>query len=158
MGRRWLTLVGAGRYLDVLCSRCGLDRIAPDAPFCPRCGTPLAGSAGLGSMAHRRVVAVEAFESGREAAGVQCPNCGRYRLQAVRIDADANMLFGFIAFVVGAVALLLVIFGGDVGLFVANASAVAVGLLVVGVLLLLLARHRRRPKAFECSSCGYRVP
>ena len=142
----------------MLCSRCGLDSIAPDAPFCPRCGTPLGGAAGLGSMEHRRAAAVQAFEEGREAAGVQCPNCGRYRMQPVRIDADATMIFGFIAFVVGGIALLIVLFGGDVGLYVANASAVAVALLFVGVLLLLLARYRRRPKAFECFSCGYRVP
>jgi VIT1/CCC1 family predicted Fe2+/Mn2+ transporter len=142
----------------VLCSRCGLDGLPPEAPFCPRCGTPLGGSAGAGSMEHRRLAAVEAFESGREPAGVQCPNCGQYRLQAVRIDADANMVFGFIAFVVGAIALVLVVFGGDVGLYFTNASVLAVGLLIAGVLLLLLARYRRRPKAFECFSCGYRVP
>lgn len=109
-------------------------------------------------MEHRRLAAVEAFESGREPAGVQCPNCGQYRLQAVRIDADANMIFGFIAFVVGAIALVLVVFGGDVGLYFTNASVLAAGLLIAGVLLLLLARYRRRPKAFECFSCGYRVP
>lgn len=142
----------------MLCSRCGLDGLAPDAPFCPRCGTPLGGAAGLGSMEHRRAAAVEAFEEGREAAGVQCPNCGRYRMQPVRIDADANMVFGFIAFVMGAIALLIVIFGGDVGLYVANASVIAIVLLALGVGLLLLARYRRRPKAFECFSCGYRVP
>ena len=142
----------------MLCSRCGLDGLAPEAPFCPRCGTPFGGSAGLGSMEHRRLAAVEAFESGQEPAGVQCPNCGQYRLQAVRIDADANMIFGFIAFVVGAIALVLVVFGGDVGLYFTNASVFAAGLLVAGVLLLLLARYRRRPKAFECFSCGYRVP
>lgn len=142
----------------MLCSRCGLDGLAPEAPFCPRCGTPLGGSAGLGSMEHRREAAAAAFKDGREAAGVQCPNCGRYRMQAVRIDADANMIFGFIAFVVGAIALLIVVFGGDVGLYVANASVIAVALLGLGVLLLLLARYRRRPRAFECFSCGYRVP
>ena len=142
----------------MLCSRCGLDGLAPEAPFCPRCGTPLGGSAGLGSMEHRREAAAAAFKDGREAAGVQCPNCGRYRMQAVRIDADANMAFGFIAFVVGAIALLIVVFGGDVGLYVANASVMAAALLALGVLLLLLARYRRRPRAFECFSCGYRVP
>ena len=142
----------------MLCSRCGLDGLAPDAPFCPRCGTPLGGSAGVGSMEHRRTAAVSAFKGGEDAAGVQCPNCGRYRMQAVRIDADATMIFGFIAFVVGVVALLLVVFGGDVGLYFANASVVAVALVVVGVALLLLARYRRRPRAFECFACGYRVP
>jgi hypothetical protein len=43
-------------------------------------------------------------------------------------------------------------------LYFTNASVLAAGLLIVGVLLLLLARYRRRPKAFECFSCGYRVP
>ena len=142
----------------MLCSRCGLDGLVPDTAFCPRCGTPLGGSAGTGSMEHRREAAVAAFESGREAAGVQCPNCGQYRMQAVRIDADANMIFGFIAFVVGAIASLLVVFGGDVGLYFTNASVLAAGLLVTGVVLLLVARYRRRPKAFECFNCGYRVP
>lgn len=140
------------------CSRCGLDGLAPDSAFCPRCGTPLGGSAGLGSMAHRRAAAVAAFERRDDAAGVQCPNCGRYRMQAVRIDADATLIFGFVAFVVGGVALLLVVFGGDVGLYFTNASIVAVVLTLAGVALLLLARYRRRPKAFECFACGYRVP
>lgn len=142
----------------MLCSRCGLDGVSPDAPFCPRCGTPLGGAAGAGSMEHRRAAAVQAFEQGQEPAGVQCPNCGRYRMQVVRIDADATMIFGFIAFVVGAIGLLLVVFGGDVGLFVANASVIAAASFVLGVALLLLARVRRRPKAFECFDCGYRVP
>jgi VIT1/CCC1 family predicted Fe2+/Mn2+ transporter len=142
----------------MLCSRCGLDGVAADAAFCPRCGMPLGGSAGVGSMEHRRAAAVAAFEKGQEPAGVQCPNCGRYRMQAVRIDADATMAFGFIAFVVGAIASLLVVFGGDVGLYVANASVVAAVLLAMGVVLLLLARYRRRPRAFECFACGYRVP
>jgi hypothetical protein len=109
-------------------------------------------------MEHRRAAAVDAFKSGREPAGVQCPNCSRYRMQAVRIDADATMAFGFISFVVGMVALLLVVFGGDVGLYFANASLIAAVLVLVGVALLLLARHRRRARAFECFVCGYRVP
>ena len=142
----------------MLCSRCGLDGLAPNAPFCPRCGTPLGGSAGLGSMEHRRAAAVEAFRSGREPAGVQCPNCGQYRMRAVRIDADATMAFGFISFLVGMVALLLVVFGGDVGLYFANTSLIAAVLVLVGVALLLLARYRRRARAYECFACGYRVP
>jgi hypothetical protein len=142
----------------VQCSRCGLDGVAPVAPFCPRCGTPLGGSAGLGSMEHRRAAAVAAFERGHDPAGVQCPNCGKYRMRAVRIDADATMAFGFIAFVVGFISLLLVVFGGDVGLYFANASVIALVLSVTGVALLLLARYRRRPRAFDCFACGYRLP
>ena len=141
----------------MLCSRCGAD-VADDAAFCARCGTPLGGAAGAGSMRHRRATAVAAFEAGQDPAGVQCPNCGRYRLQAVRIDADATLAFGGIALIVGVVTLLLVLAFGDVGLLVVDASALAIALIVVGVLLLLLARYRRRPKAFECFACGYRVP
>ena len=109
-------------------------------------------------MEHRRRIALQAFESGREAAGVQCPNCGQYRMRPVRIDADATMIFGFFAVVLGAIGLASVILGGDVGLYIANASTIAIALLVLGVALLLLARYRRRPRAFECFSCGYRVP
>jgi hypothetical protein len=29
---------------------------------------------------------------------------------------------------------------------------------VTGVALLLLARYRRRPRAFDCFACGYRLP
>lgn len=142
----------------MLCSRCGLEGVAPDAAFCPRCGTPLGGSAGLGSMAHRREAAVAAFKAGRDAAGVQCPNCGAYRMQAVRIDADATLAFGVIALVVGMATLALVVFFGDAGLYVADASTLAVVLVVVGAVFLLIARYRRRPRAFECFACGYRVP
>jgi predicted RNA-binding Zn-ribbon protein involved in translation (DUF1610 family) len=109
-------------------------------------------------MQHRRGPALAAFEKGQDPAGVQCPNCGGYRMQAVRIDADATLIFGFIAFVVGAVALILVLFGDDVGLYFANASVFAAALAAIGVVLLLIARYRRRPKAFECFACGYRVP
>ena len=141
----------------MLCSRCGAD-VAADAPFCARCGTPLGGSAGAGSMEHRREAALEAFEQLRDPAGVQCPNCGQYRMQAVRIDADASMIFGAIALVVGIAGLVLVVLFGDAGLLVADASVVSAILVVLGVLLLLRARYRRRPKAFECFACGYRVP
>ena len=139
------------------CSRCGAE-VPAESAFCLRCGTPLGGSAGLGSMQHRREAAVEAFERRRDPAGVQCPNCGQYRMQAVRIDADASMIFGAIALVMGIVGLLLVVLFGDAGLLVADASAVSAILFTAGVLLLLWARHRRRPKAFDCFACGYRVP
>jgi hypothetical protein len=142
----------------MLCSRCGLEGVPPGAAFCPRCGTPLGGSAGLGSMVHRREAAVAAFEAGRDAAGVQCPNCGAYRMQAVRIDADGTLIFGFIALVIGIATLVLVLVFGDTGLYVSDASALAVVLVAVGLVLLLVARYRRRPRAFECFACGYRVP
>lgn len=141
----------------MLCSRCGAD-VAADAAFCSRCGTPLGGAAGAGSMQHRRDAAVRAFEHGRDPAGVQCPNCGQYRMQAVRIDADASLISGAIALTVGIVGLVLVVVFGDAGLYVADASAISMGLLLLGVALLLWARYRRRPRAFECFACGYRVP
>lgn len=141
----------------MLCSRCGAN-VAEGAAFCPGCGTPLGGAAGLGSMQHRRAAALTAFESGQDAAGVQCPNCGEYRMQPVRIDADATMIAAFICLVVGGVALGLVLLGGDVGLYIADASAVAVALIVAGIVLWLVARRRRKPRAYECFSCGYRVP
>jgi len=139
------------------CSRCGAD-VAPEAGFCARCGTPLGGASGAGSMQHRREAAVEAFEHRHDPAGVQCPNCGQYRMQAVRIDADATLAVGTIALILGIAGLLLVVFLGDAGLYVADASAVSMALFLVGVALLLFARYRRRPSAFECFACGYRVP
>jgi len=139
------------------CSRCGAE-VPAEAAFCLRCGTPLGGSAGVGSMQHRREAAVEAFEQRRDPAGVQCPNCGQYRMRAVRVDADASMIIGTVAFIMGLVGLVLVVLFGDVGLFLADASAISAVLFTVGVLILLMARYRRRPKAFECFACGYRVP
>jgi hypothetical protein len=139
------------------CSRCGAY-VAPEAAYCSRCGTPLGGSAGLGSMLHRREAAVQAFEQRRDPAGVQCPNCAGYRMHAVRIDADATMVAGWVALLIGFIGLVLVVFFGDAGLYVADASAASMGLFIMGVVLLLWARYRRRPKAFECFACGYRVP
>jgi predicted RNA-binding Zn-ribbon protein involved in translation (DUF1610 family) len=109
-------------------------------------------------MQHRREAAVASFEAGANPAGVQCPNCGAYRMQAVRIDADATRALGTIALVLGIAGIVLVLAFGDTGLYVADASAVAVILGIAGVALLLVARYRRRPKAFECFACGYRVP
>ena len=139
------------------CSRCGAD-VAQDATYCARCGTPLGGSAGTGSMEHRREAALAAFKTGQDPAGVQCPNCGGYRLQAVRVDADATLIIGATSLIVGLVALLLVLIAGDVGLYVADMSTVAGLLIIIGLLLLLFARRRRAPSAFECFGCGYRVP
>jgi zinc-ribbon domain len=141
----------------MLCSRCGAE-VADGAAYCSRCGTPLGGSAGLGSMEHRREAAEAAFRAGSDPAGVQCPNCGRYRLQVVRIDADATLITGVVMLAVGFVAGALVLIFGDAGLLITDASEVAVVLMAAGVLLLLWARHRRRPRAFECFVCGYRVP
>ena len=109
-------------------------------------------------MEHRREAALEAFKSGKDAAGVQCPNCGNYRMHAVRVDADGNLLAAFAFLIVGIVALALVVFGGDIGLYVADASTIAVVFIIVGAVLYAIAHRRRRPSAFECYSCGYRVP
>jgi len=109
-------------------------------------------------MQLRRDAALASFKAGKDPAGVQCPNCGGYRLQAVRVDADGTLITGAISLVVGLVALLLVFVAGDVGLYIADTSTLAAVLVVVGVLLLWLARRRRAPSAFECFGCGYRVP
>ena len=138
------------------CSRCGAF-VAEEASYCARCGTPIGGSAGLGSMQHREEAAHEAFKRGDDPAGVQCPNCGAYRMQAVRIDADATMAFGAIFFIVGIVTAALVLFFGDAGLYVADASMLALTLVIAGAVLLIISRYRRRARAFECFACGYRV-
>lgn len=138
------------------CSRCGAD-VPEGAPYCARCGTPLGGSAGLGSMQHRQEVAHEAFMRRVDPASVQCPNCGAYRMQAMRIDADATLAFGAISLIVGIVTAVLVVLFGDTGLYVADASLLALALVVLGAVLLVIARYRRRVRAFECFACGYRV-
>jgi len=139
------------------CSRCGAW-VAADAGFCGRCGTPLGGAVAAGSMLHRRQAALKAFADRRDPAGVQCPNCGKYRMQAVRIDADGSLIVGAVALIVGVATLVLVLLFGDTGLLVVDASMLGAALVVLGLGLLLLARHRRRPSAFECFACGYRVP
>ena len=109
-------------------------------------------------MQHRHDAASAAFRSGEDPSGVQCPNCGHYRMQVVRVDADATMITAFISLAVGVAALTLVFFGGDVGLYVADASVLAILLVAIGLVLLVVARRRRKPTAYECFDCGYRVP
>jgi membrane associated rhomboid family serine protease len=108
-------------------------------------------------MQHRQEVAHEAFVRRDDPASVQCPNCGAYRMQAMRIDADATLAFGAIFLVVGIVAVVLVLLFGDTGLYVADASLLGLVLVIVGAALLVIARYRRRVRAFECFACGYRV-
>jgi hypothetical protein len=108
-------------------------------------------------MQHRQEIAHEAFARGDDPAGVQCPNCGAYRMQVVRIDADASTAFGAIFLIVGIVAAVLVLLFGDAGLYVADASTLALTLVVAGAVLLIISRYRRRPRAFECFACGYHV-
>ena len=141
----------------MLCSRCGAN-VPEGAPYCAWCGTPLGGAAAAGSMQHRHEAALKAFQRGADPAGVQCPNCGGYRMQVVRIDADASLIFGVILFLLGVAAALLVLLFGDAGLYVADASLLALGLVIAGAVFLVIARYRRRPRAFECFACGYRVP
>lgn len=141
----------------MLCSRCGAS-VADDAAYCQRCGTPLGGSAAPGSMEHRRELALEAFRAGRGAAGVQCPNCGGYRMQTIRSDAEENLFWAGVFIVVGIVSLVVIFIGGDVGLVVANLSTIALVAILIGVFLFMVARWRRRPSAYECFECGYRVP
>jgi DNA-directed RNA polymerase subunit RPC12/RpoP len=141
----------------VQCSKCGAE-VARDAAYCSRCGARQGASPGTGSMEHRREVALAALRSGQEAAGVECPNCGGYRLQTVRKDAEENRFWAVAFIATGVASLVIVVVAGDVGLIVANLSTISLAFLLVGALLYAVARRRRRPSAFECFSCGYRVP
>jgi len=141
----------------VLCSGCGAT-VTDDAAFCSRCGTPVGGSASSDSVEHRRAAALKAFKAGWSATGVQCPNCGGYRMQAVRQDAEENLFWSGAFVLIGVVSLVIVFIAGDTGLYVANLSTIALVAILVGVLLFVVARRRRLPSAFECFDCGYRVP
>ncbi len=139
------------------CGRCGAT-VTPDAAFCSRCGVSLAGSAGYGSLDARREAALAVFRSGRDASGVQCPNCGGYRMQTIRSDAEENLFWSGMFMLIGIVSLIIVYVGGDTGILGANLSTIALVAILIGVLLFSVARWRRRPSAFECFDCGYRVP
>jgi predicted RNA-binding Zn-ribbon protein involved in translation (DUF1610 family) len=109
-------------------------------------------------MEHRREAALKAFRAGREARGVQCPNCGGYRMETMRRDAEENLFWSGAFMLIGIVSLVIVFIGGDTGLFFANLSTIALVAILIGVLLFFVARRRRQPLAFECFNCGYRVP
>lgn len=109
-------------------------------------------------MAHRREAALEAFGAGKPATGVQCPNCGGYHMQTVRTDAEENLFWSGAFMLIGIVSLVIVFIGGDTGLYLADLSTIALVAIVIGVLLFVVARRRRKPSAFECFDCGYRVP
>ena len=141
----------------MLCSRCGAD-VAPDAGFCPRCGTPTEGPAGTSSPEQLREAALAAFKADQGTMGVECPGCGGYRMEVVRHDAEEMLFWSAALGVLGVASLFIVLIAGDVGLLVADLSSIAIACMVVGVLLLVAARYRRRPNAFECLSGGYRVP
>lgn len=79
-------------------------------------------------------------------------------MQTVREDAEENLFWSGVFIIIGIVALIIVFVGGDMGLYVANLSTIALAAILVGVLLFVIARKRRRPSAFECFDCGYRVP
>lgn len=140
------------------CSTCQteLDR---EAAYCSRCGAAQGGQAAdADSKEHRHEVALVAFREGRPAAGVQCPNCGGYRMQTVRQDAEENLFWSAAFIVAGIVSLLIVVVAGDLDLIVADLSTVSLALLLIGALLWAVARRRRRPSAYECFDCNYRVP
>ncbi len=101
---------------------------------------------------------LEALAAGRDATGLGCPRCGAERLRAVRHDAEENLFWSGAFMLVGIVSLVIVFIGGDTGLYVANLSTVALFAILVGVLLFVIARNRRRPSAYECGECGYHVP
>lgn len=76
----------------------------------------------------------------------------------LRGDAEENLFWAAAFVFAGLVSLLIVTVSGDVRLFVANLSTIALVFLLVGVFLFVVARWRRQPRAYECSVCGYRVP
>ena len=128
------------------CSRCGAD-VARGAAYCSRCGAPQGASVGAGSMEQRREVALVAFGNGQNAAGVECPDCGGYRMQTVRKDAEENRFWSAAFIAAGIASLVIVVVTGDVGLIVANLSTISLAFLLVGALLYAVARRRRRPSA-----------
>ncbi len=104
------------------------------------------------------MAALEALDAGRDATGLLCPHCGDERLHTVRRDAEENLFWSGAFMLTGVVSLVIVLIGGDTGLYVANLSTIALLSILIGVLLFVVARQRRRPSAFECAACGYRVP
>ncbi len=141
----------------MLCGRCGAS-VPRGAVFCSRCGAQVGGSSDPRSMEQRRMAALEALDAGRDADGLHCPECGDERLHTVRHDAEENLFWSGASMFVGIASLIIVVIGGDTGLYVANLSTIALLAILVGVLLFVIARWRRRPSAFECLACGYRVP
>ncbi len=139
------------------CGRCGAP-VTLDAAFCSRCGVSLVGLAGHGNMEARREAALAVFRSGRDASGVQCPSCGGSHMQTIRSDAEENLFWSGMFVLIGIVSLIIVFIGGDTGILGANLSTIALVAILIGVFLFSVARWRRRPSAFECFDCGYRVP
>jgi DNA-directed RNA polymerase subunit RPC12/RpoP len=115
-------------------------------------------TSGPDPVEQRRAEALAALQAGKAARGLRCPWCGGGRLRSVRQDAEENLFWAAAFLLVGFVSLVAVLVGGDTGLFVANLSTIGLAAILVGVLLLTIARHRRRPSAYECPDCGSRVP
>ena len=115
-------------------------------------------SSGPGSTERQRSAALEALQAGKDATGLQCIRCGGGRLRSLRHDAEENLFWSGAFLLVGVVSLMVVFIGGDTGLYVANLSTIALVAILIGVLLLVIARHRRRPFAYECLDCGQRLP
>jgi predicted RNA-binding Zn-ribbon protein involved in translation (DUF1610 family) len=141
----------------VRCSKCRA-KLAKGAAYCSACGTAIGGSAGAEQMEGRRKVGLEVLEQGHDASGVQCPNCGGDRMRTIRSDAEENLFWSGAFMLIGIVSLVVVFIGGDMDLLVANLSTVALVTILIGVLLFAIARQRRRPSAFDCPDCGYRLP
>lgn len=111
----------------------------------------------------QRSPALNTLQAGKEAAAkdaatLRCPRCGGEHLRSVRQDAEENLFWAAVFLFAGVASLVVVVVWGDIGLYVANLSTLALVAILVGVLLLLIARHRRRPSAYECIDCGQRVP
>lgn len=141
------------------CGRCGAQA-AVGATSCDRCGAALPGAAKDASAlsGDRLQVALDALRGGRSADGLACPRCGGLGLQTIRPDVETIVFSAVALLLFGVVGLILLMVAGDVGLFVADLSTLATGSLLVGLLLLAIALHHRRPSAYECRACGYRVP
>lgn len=79
-------------------------------------------------------------------------------MRTVRHDAEESLFWSGAFMLIGIVSLIIVFISGDTGLYVANLSTIALFAILIGVLLFVIARSRRRPSAYECFDCGYRVP
>lgn len=139
------------------CGRCGA-LAAEGAAKCARCGAELRRVADGALNGERLQAALDALRRGRGADGLACPRCGAPELQAVRPDVETIMFSAVALLLFGVVGLVLIVIGGDVGLFVADLSTLSLGAILLGLLLIAVASYRRRPSAYECRECGTRLP
>jgi predicted RNA-binding Zn-ribbon protein involved in translation (DUF1610 family) len=115
------------------------------------------GPAGVGRGPDRKEVAAASLEAGLDASGVPCPNCDGRQMQTIRSDAEENRFWSITFMGAGIATLVIIVIAGDADFVVADLSTIALLLLLVGAFLHAAARWRRRPSAYECPECGYRV-